>query len=159
MTQASRRGFIAGSLAVVALAVLPAACQTDPDPSANAAIASGSGSIEDIRAAAGLRPLTRDPRLERAAIRQAGYMARAGRMTHSTGPGRGFAARVRQEGIAGAAAENLAHGRMDTGRVFGMWMRSPGHRRNMLNPRFSRYGLAHADAPGGGRFWALVLAD
>ena len=159
MTHANRRGFVGGALAVAALAMLPAGCQTDPDPSANAAGASGAGSIEEIRAAARLRPLTRDPRLERAAIRQAGYMARSGRMTHNTGPGRSFAARIRQEGISGAAAENLAHGRMDTRRLFSMWMGSPGHRRNMLNPRFSRYGLAHADAPGGGRFWALVLAQ
>jgi uncharacterized protein YkwD len=37
-------------------------------------------------------------------------------------------------------------------------MASPGHRRNMLDPRFSRYGLAHAGDGNGQRYWALVLA-
>jgi uncharacterized protein YkwD len=41
-----------------------------------------------------------------------------------------------------------------------MWMNSSGHRRNMLDPRFRRFGLASASASGSPeRYWALVLAD
>ena len=95
---------------------------------------------------AGIDP---DPRLEQAALRQSGYMARAGRMTHRTGYGKDFVSRLRDDGIAGPAAENIARGRMELGQVFDAWMNSSGHRRNMLDPRFSRYGLASVEEAGG----------
>lgn len=146
--------------ALSALLVL-AACQTGDwwpreDASAGASVAAASH-VRDIRAAAGLAGLSPDAKLEKAAQRQAAYMAGSGKMEHTTGPGRDFAARMKQGGVAAPAAENLAHGRMELERLFSMWMASPGHRRNMLDPRFSRYGLAHAAAGDGQRYWALVL--
>ena len=146
--------------ALSALLVL-CACQTGDwwprgDASAGASVAS-AGPLRGIRAAAGLPALAPDARLEKAARRQAAYMAQTGRMEHTTGFGRDFAARMKQDGVAAPAAENLAHGRMDPERLFAMWTASPGHRRNMLDPRFSHYGLAHAAAGDGQRYWALVL--
>ena len=60
---------------------------------------------------------------------------------------------------AGAAAENIAEGRMDLARLFDMWMKSPPHRRNMLDARFTRFGLAYvSDGKNADwRYWALVL--
>jgi uncharacterized protein YkwD len=103
--------------------------------------------------------LSSDARLEQAARQQAGYMAGAGRMSHTTGWGKDFAARVKDNGIEGAAAENIAEGRMDLPRLFDMWMRSPPHRRNMLDARFGHFGLAYAGGGKNGqwRYWALVL--
>ena len=126
---------------------------------ADAAGASGSGFayLTDIRTASGLSTLTPDPKLEKAALRQAGYMAGAGRMAHDTGWRKGFAERMKRDGVAAPAAENLAHGHMDMEKLFRMWMASSGHRRNMLDPRFSRYGLAYAGTRDGRRYWALVL--
>jgi uncharacterized protein YkwD len=146
--------------ALSALLVL-AACQTGDwwpreTTSAGASVAAASH-VRDIRAAAGLTGLSPDAKLEKAAQRQAAYMAGSGRMEHTTGPGRDFAARMKRDGVAAPAAENLAHGRMELERLFSMWMASPGHRRNMLDPRFSRYGLAHAATGDGQRYWALVL--
>ena len=109
-----------------------------------------------IRAGNGLPALASDPMLEKAARQQAAYMAGSRKMEHSTGWGRDFTARVRDNGIVGAAAENIARGRMDLDRLFAMWMASSGHRRNMLDPRFSRFGLAHA-GEGDQRYWALIL--
>ena len=83
-------------------------------------------------------------------------MARAGKMTHTTGYGRDFASRMERTEINGAAAENIAHGGMSLEKLFDMWMHSEGHRRNMLDPRFSRFGLASA-GEGRDRYWALVL--
>lgn len=122
---------------------------------------SGEEALTKIRASKGLTRLVADPALERAARQQAGYMAETGRMEHTTGRGRDFATRVRENRIEGMAAENIARGRFDTGRLFTAWMNSAGHRRNMLDPRFSRYGLASAQAKGGNgeRYWALVLAE
>jgi uncharacterized protein YkwD len=126
---------------------------------AGSAGASGAayGYLSEIRSGSRLPALAPDPKLERAALRQAEYMASSGRMEHDTGWRRDFAARMEREGVAAPAAENLAHGRMETGKVFEMWMASSGHRRNMLDPRFSHYGLAYASAPDGRRYWALVL--
>lgn len=139
-------------------ALLLAACQTGGGGSpGEGASGSGFAYLADIRNTASLNPLTPDPVLEKAAIRQAGYMASANKMAHDTGWRRDFATRMKSDGVAAPAAENLAHGRMDTGKVFRMWMDSTGHRRNMLDPRFGRYGLAHATAADGRRYWALVL--
>lgn len=122
------------------------------------ASASGATSIAAIRSQAGLPPLKQDARLERAAAQQAGYMAGAGRMTHRVGWRKDFATRMRENGIEGAAAENVAHGAMSREKLFSMWMNSPGHRRNMLDRRFTRYGLASAEDAQGRKYWALVLA-
>ncbi|MGH6862540.1 MAG: CAP domain-containing protein, partial [Phyllobacterium sp.] len=121
---------------------------------------SAVASMDAIRSANGLGGMSVDPALERAALQQAAYMAETGRMAHTTGWRRGFAARVKDNGIHGAAAENIARGRMDIERLFAMWMASPPHRRNMLDARFSHFGLAYAEAANGSseRYWALLLA-
>lgn len=123
------------------------------------ASASASGHVASARASGGLGAMRADQTLERAAMRQAAYMARAGRMAHDTGWRRDFATRMRAEGVP-MAAENIAHGRMDLDRLFAMWMNSPGHRKNMLDPRFQRYGLARAPDPAdpSRSYWALVVA-
>ena len=48
---------------------------------------------------------------------------------------------------------------MDPARLFEMWMNSPPHRRNMLDARFTRFGLAYVrdGAKADWRYWALVL--
>jgi uncharacterized protein YkwD len=134
-----------------------AGCQTGRAPQeSGGASRSGVAYLSEFREANGLPSLSPDTRLERAALRQAGYMASAGRMAHDTGLRKDFATRMEKGGIDAPAAENLAHGRMDMARLFEMWKNSAGHRRNMLDPRFSRFGLAYAGS-GGERYWALVL--
>lgn len=121
------------------------------------ASASGEMYLSAIRSDHGLPALVPDEKLERAAAQQAGYMARASQMTHRTGWRKDFATRMRENGIEGAAAENVAHGAMEPEKLFRMWMDSQGHRRNMLDPRFSHYGLASAADARGRKYWALVL--
>lgn len=118
----------------------------------------GPTSLAAIRAENGLTALTQDRDLDQAAAEQAGMMAQAGVMSHSAGAR--FATRMRGHQTNGAAAENIAHGAFGTDELFRRWMESPPHRRNMLNPAYTRYGLASAaDRSGGGRrYWALVLA-
>lgn len=156
-SQPSRRLFL--FLSVGAAAAL-AGCQTGSflDDSAGASL-SAAGHMAKIRSENGLARVSSDPALERMARHQAAYMARSGKMEHTTGRGRDFASRMKDDGVAAPAAENVAYGRMDLDRLFSMWMNSAGHRRNMLDPRFSRFGLASAGdgKPGGQRYWALVL--
>ncbi|MHB2265488.1 CAP domain-containing protein [Aliihoeflea sp. PC F10.4] len=114
----------------------------------------------EIRRFNALGAIRADSELETAALEQAAHMARNGKMTHDTGRGRDFAARMGGVTTNGAAAENLARGRFDTARVMSVWMNSPGHRRNMLDPRFSRFGLAYVADPtdAARRYWTMVLA-
>jgi uncharacterized protein YkwD len=143
--------------AILLLLLALAACQSTLAPKGGeAASAAAMGQLTSIRQAHGLQPLKLDRELEQAAIRQAGYMAASGRMAHRTGIGRGFRSRMSNTRTNGAAAENIAHGAMGIDRLFDMWMNSAGHRRNMLDPRFSRFGLARS-GEGRDRYWALVL--
>lgn len=149
---------IAYALTALCFAALLTACQTGNSlKGATGASSSGLAHMSEARAQAGLTPLKPDSKLEQAAMRQALYMVEARRMSHDTGWRRDFATRMKADNIPGPAAENLAHGRMEMSRVFEMWMQSTGHRKNMLDSRFEKYGLAYALAPDGRRYWALVL--
>lgn len=150
-------------LKAAGLAVLTglAACTTVSRPAGEGAGVSSSATdmLATIRASAGLGPLVPDAQLEQAALQQAGYMAQRERMSHTTGWGKDFASRVKDNGISGAAAENIAEGRFDQKKLFDIWVHSPRHRRNMLDPRFSRFGLAYVRDGGDSavRYWSLVL--
>lgn len=155
----NRRMLLRGG-GLAALAGL-AACGTISLPTGEGAgvSASATGTLAGIRSAAGLGPLVPDTQLEQAALRQANYMAGRRHMTHATRRGKDFASRVKDTGIAGAAAENIAEGRFDQQKLFDIWMHSAGHRRNMLDPRFTRFGLAYArdGRDSAIRYWCLVL--
>jgi uncharacterized protein YkwD len=142
-----------------ALATLAACSSMRPTGSGDVASAAAASILNGYRSANGLPPLMPDRALERAALQQASYMASSGRMVHDTGWGKDFVSRVKGNGIKGAAAENIAQGRMDLPRLFEMWMNSPPHRRNMLDTRFARFGLAYrrdGQNPEW-RYWALLL--
>ncbi|MBZ9675038.1 CAP domain-containing protein [Mesorhizobium sp. ES1-1] len=138
-----------------------AACTTVSRPTgAGAGVSSSAtGTLAAIRASSGLAPLVPDAQLEQAALQQAGYMAQRKRMSHTTGRGKDFASRVKDNGITGAAAENIAEGRFDQQKLFDIWVHSPRHRANMLDPRFTRFGLAYVrdGRDGAVRYWSLVL--
>ncbi|WP_156459991.1 CAP domain-containing protein [Mesorhizobium sp. Root157] len=151
-----RRTFIIG----LGLLTVLAGCGTvAPIGSGAGASNSAADTLGRIRSAAGRSGLAPDNQLERAALQQAGYMAGAKRMTHTTGWRKDFASRVDGNDIKGAAAENIAEGRMDIRRLFEMWMDSPPHRRNILDARFTRFGLAYVrDGKNPEwRYWALLL--
>lgn len=112
-----------------------------------------------IRRQNGLSMMATDPKLEQAALYQAKRMASHGKIGHSIGWGNGFVARLKQAGIRGPAAENVASGQSDTDAVFKAWMNSAGHRKNMLDPVFDRYGLAWATPVNKPHYvyWAMML--
>jgi uncharacterized protein YkwD len=160
LSDADRR-WLMKAVGAAALVTLPA-CQSVLDIGLSRPVAieakSGEEALTKIRTSHGLPLLASDPALERAAAQQAQYMAETDRMEHTTRRGRDFATRIRANGIEGAAAENIAHGNFDAGELFSAWMNSSGHRRNMLDRNFTRFGLASAEAANGSRYWALVLA-
>ncbi|WP_181174525.1 CAP domain-containing protein [Mesorhizobium sp. B2-3-10] len=160
----NRRSWLkAAGLKAAGLAALLglAACSTVSLPTGQGAGVSSSatGTLASLRATAGRGPLTPDAQLEQAALQQAGYMAQRENMSHTTGWGEDFASRMRDNGVHGAAAENIAAGRFDQQKLFDIWMHSQGHRRNILDPDFSRFGLAYVrdGRDPNLRYWSLVL--
>lgn len=157
-TRNPARTALAGLCAAAMLALQ--ACGSMQPAGDGAGASNGAAStLNTLRAEHGLPALVPDRQLEQAALQQARFMAAAGRMTHTTGWGKDFASRVKDNRITGAAAENIAAGRMDTARVLETWKNSPPHRRNMLDARFTRFGLAYVyDAKNRDwRYWAMVL--
>ncbi|RMG47887.1 MAG: CAP domain-containing protein [Acidobacteria bacterium] len=106
-----------------------------------------------VRSARGLEPLQPDAALGEAARRHAEAMAAAGRVTHRLPGGPALAERVRRVGVRfRRLAENLAAvGDSDDApaRVLAGWLRSPGHRRNLLDRRFTRTGVGVAAGEDG----------
>jgi len=112
--------------------------------------------VNEIRLAHGLNRLSLDARMQKAAKQQAVLMASRRKMSHSVGWGNSFSSRLKRVGHRGTAAENIARGQRSLSAVLKSWMRSPGHRRNMLNPRMRTVGLSVAKG-GGKNYWAMVL--
>ncbi len=53
--------------------------------------------------------------------------------------------------------ENIAEGALNSVDVVGMWMRSPGHRQNIMNGEFKEIGVGHAFDKNGRRFDVQVF--
>lgn len=100
-----------------------------------------------FRQSKGLKPLQLDETISQQARRHSRDMANG-----STGFGHeGFEDRVaivsKKMGRVGAAAENVAYGTLDAESVVDGWIKSPGHRRNMLGD----YNLIGIGTAGKGR--------
>jgi uncharacterized protein YkwD len=116
--------------------------------------------INEKRAARGLRRLRLNNRLSRAARRHTRDMVRHRYFAHVSKRGRDIVDRLHRTGYLGGrfswtVGENLAWGSGGRGtprKIVRAWMHSPGHRRNMLSPRFREIGigvLAHGPVPTG----------
>lgn len=113
--------------------------------------AAAASIVSQIRARYGLRPVSIDSRMSAAAQYQAGNVARIGWLSHGD-----FAGRVRQFGLRGAMAENLAYGSNDVGGAIAQWQGSSAHLQNMLMPNATRMGIGRADGLAT-RYWAMVI--
>ncbi|MDB2407608.1 CAP domain-containing protein [Jannaschia sp.] len=111
------------------------------------------------RAAAGLPGLRGDAVLFQMAQIQADHMAARRRIGHDGPGGSSLADRARSVGHRPCwLAENVAGGQRSLRRVMRDWLRSPGHRANILNPRMRSAAVAHARGRNGRLYWAMVLA-
>jgi uncharacterized protein YkwD len=129
--------------------------------SASALTASESSllaAMNRARAAHGLAALHVDPALERAARSHSLDMLGHGYFAHGD-----FGARMTSFGARGPAlAENLAWGSGPLGSaasIVRMWLRSPGHRQNLLHPGYTRVGVASPVGSFQGHAVAMVTAD
>ncbi|BDP42087.1 hypothetical protein DAETH_20560 [Deinococcus aetherius] len=108
-----------------------------------------------------LPPLTRDPRLEVAALAQSAGMALHGYFDHhSPVDGSTPWLRVQAAGFeARATAENIAAGQQTPEEVVAGWLHSPGHCRNIMGD-FTRLGVSYVNRPESPylRYWTQVFA-
>ncbi|TDD07698.1 CAP domain-containing protein [Nonomuraea deserti] len=96
------------------------------------------------RAGNDCKPLTHDPRLHLAADRHSADMADKGRLKH-TSDGRTFAERIKAVGFPySLIAENVAMGYPAAATVLKDWLKSPGHRKNILNCSFTHIGVGYS---------------
>lgn len=110
------------------------------------------------RAAEGLGPLTWDPDLAEVALDRARDLVEHDYFDHYGPDGRSAFSELAARGIRyGLAGENLARNNYPEPRTvqaaFQGLMGSPGHRANILEPRFGRVGVA---AIRSGRTWIYV---
>ncbi|MEM7300434.1 MAG: CAP domain-containing protein [Pseudomonadota bacterium] len=114
--------------------------------------------INQLRAANNAPLVTSNGTLRVAAAQQAALMAKHRKMAHTTGFGTSFARRMKRAGVTGASGENIASGYRTVEKVLESWMASPPHRKIMLNPRFSKFGMAVKLNERDNRpYWALVM--
>jgi uncharacterized protein YkwD len=133
--------------AVSALAPFPA-----PDSSAASEVLTlvnghrGSGAMCGTTAFPPAPPLALDAALNDAAALHALDMARFDYFSHVGRDGSTFDERILDAGFAGdpPLGENIAAGYPTAAAVVGVWMASPGHCANIMNPGFAYMGAGHA---------------
>lgn len=108
------------------------------------------------RQQAGLETLVLSSELTDAAQKYSQVLATSGCFEHTCGLVPNFVDRVGQSGYAGwtALAENIAAGYPTPETVVAGWMSSPGHRANILSPKYTEMGIGVVSGTGYlGTYW------
>lgn len=167
------------SLLAAALSVLAATAAPAPAAAAATSNLSAQDALEApllaelnrVRASHGLRPVTASIPLARAADAHAASMGRIGYFSHTSADGTTFDKRIGRFYPAASfklwkVGENLlwSSGELSAAEAVALWMASPGHRRNILDPAWRRIGVSavRAAAAGGtfgGRDVTLLVTD
>ena len=94
--------------------------------------------------------LIEDESLMDYAQKWADYMADTTRLKHS---------RIKNIMALGfnAAGENIAYGQEDAEQVMKTWLKSPGHRSNILNSSYNRIGCGVSLANNGTPYWCVCF--
>jgi uncharacterized protein YkwD len=96
------------------------------------------------RRQSGCGPLSLADSLVEAAGRHASDMVRRHYMDHTDPDGKSAFDRMEASGFHGSAmGENIAAGYDTAQRVFAAWMRSDGHRKNILNCNYNKIGIGY----------------
>jgi uncharacterized protein YkwD len=110
------------------------------------------------RKRAGLRPLRMNLKLMQAAREHSAHMAQKEHLSHTLG-GEDFLSRINRTGYPfSVAAENIAMSSYPLSHVVHMWMRSPGHRKNILNSHVAEIGVGICKDAKGDRYLTQIFA-
>lgn len=157
---------VGGALGVSAALMLGQCNPAPPKPPAAAVASAVTGHkattamtlANQERRAAGLPALRTGAALHRAALGHSIDQARRNSMGHTGSDGSNAGQRIlRNGGSYSTWAENVAAGYRSASSVINAWMNSPGHRKNILNPKMTRMNIAVAYAADGTKYWTMVL--
>jgi uncharacterized protein YkwD len=125
------------------------------DPNVASMVNTAVARANEIRQQNGLPALALDAGITMAAQNHASDMETKNYFEHEGLDGRSPFDRMHDSGVSfTAAAENIAHGQRSAVSAFAAWLSSPGHRKNLLNPRYHRQGLGWANG-----YWVHDFAD
>ena len=140
--------------------------------SATAALDSGVfAQLNQIRVEHHLRPLSLSPELSQAALVHTQDMVSKGYFEHNSANGQSFWKRIGQyypnsDFSYWAVGENMlwTSGQATPSQSMAMWMASPEHRANILNPAWRQIGIAAVNSPSapgtyGGQDVTVVTTD
>jgi uncharacterized protein YkwD len=137
---------------------LPAAFSCAPDPGLAAEQAALIGAVNAERQAAGLGTVRANPVLAAAAHGHACDNARQAVLSHTGSDGTRPGQRALRAGYDyRLVAENLGLGFHSAPQAMFYWMRSPGHRDNVLAPQVTDAALGLTVTASGQRAWVLML--
>lgn len=132
-------------------------------PSGAAFTAAGRDHVRAInaaRASVGVTPVQGCLSLRRAADAHVRSMAESGALGHEGTDGSTPGSRARSAGYRGDwIGENVAVGYAGVGQVIEAWLSSPGHRANLLDPRYRHVGVATAVSADGQVYWVQVFGQ
>jgi uncharacterized protein YkwD len=98
--------------------------------------------VNAVRRREGLRPVAPAPLLDQAAQRHAQDMLARSYFAHQSPSGTTVRERAKGHGYDWRAiGENIAEGQTSVAEVMETWMNSPGHRQNILSPKFTELGV------------------
>ena len=110
--------------------------------------------LNEYRKANGLKPLTYNRKLEKAAARHAQDMAQKNFRSHTGSNGSQVGDRVRKAGYKWClVSENITWGRSSMAKAVAAWDASPGHKKAMLTRKAREYGIAQVNG-----IWVAVFA-
>jgi len=131
----------------------PKSDQSSPGP-ADPAIQEFLQLVNAKRRSVGCPELKWDNQLALAALKHSRDMVSRNFFGHTNPDGKNPFERLQESKVVfSAAAENIAFGLKTGQQAFETWFRSPEHRKNMLNCRFTRHGVAYVE----GRWTHLLL--
>jgi uncharacterized protein YkwD len=101
------------------------------------------------RTKVGCAKVRTDVKLARAARNHSAWMARTGTFSHVGASGSSFVTRAKVAGYSSPQSENIAFGYRRGADVVAAWMKSPGHRANIVNCKAKAQGVGVAFAANG----------
>ncbi len=138
----------------------PAPTQQTLQPSQNNSVQQQILALVNVeRKKANLQPLTLNSKLSQAAQNHTNDMVSKSYFSHTSPSGGTMVSRVNATGyVYSTIGENIAAGSSTATATMTQWMNSPGHRANILNPKFRELGVGYAPSKDQYRhYWTQVF--
>jgi len=114
--------------------------------------------VNQKRAQAGLKPLAHNWELSRVARFKSTDMRDRGYFSHTSPTYGSPFTMIKSFGISyRAAGENIAMGQSTPQAVVDAWMKSPGHRANIMSTQFTEIGVGYAFGGSGRHYWTQMF--